>query len=78
MVFVCCPLLEKANIHINLICFDRNFDNPYINVVTFVPSKQFKKPKFFHVNIIFVENVIDIYLLLGLSSLFHQDSRSFF
>ena len=33
MVFVSYPLLKEANIHINLICFDRNFDHPHINVL---------------------------------------------
>ena len=70
MVFLCYLLLEKANIHINLICFDRNFDHLHINVVTFVPTKQSRKP-------FFVKKVFDIYLLLGLSSLFSQNSCTF-
>ena len=37
---------NKQNIHIHLICFDRNFDHPHINAVTFVPRKQSKKPQF--------------------------------
>ena len=48
MVFVCYLLLKEANTHINLICFDDNFDHPHVNVVTFVPRKQSKKPQFFH------------------------------
>ena len=31
-------LLKEANIHINLIRFDRNFDHLHINLVTFVPE----------------------------------------
>ena len=46
MLFVCYLLSKEANIHINLICFDRIFDHPHINVVTFVPSKQSKNHKF--------------------------------
>ena len=46
MAFVCYLLLNEANIHINLICFDRNFDHPNVNVVTFVPRKQSIKPDF--------------------------------
>ena len=51
MAFVCYLVLKEANIHINLICLNRNFNNPHINVVTFVPIKQSKKPHFFHKNI---------------------------
>ena len=58
----------------NLICFDRNFDHPHINVVTFVPRGQSKKPQFFHKNIV----AFDMYLLLGLSSLFSQNNGVFF
>ena len=47
----CYLLLKEVNIHFNLICFDRNFDQPHINVVTFVPRKQSKKPQFFHKNV---------------------------
>ena len=32
MVFACYLLSKEANMHINLICFDRNFDHPYINL----------------------------------------------
>ena len=46
-LFLCYPLLKEANIHINLICFDRNFDHPHFNVVTFVPRKQPQKPQCF-------------------------------
>ena len=77
MVFLCYLLLEKANIDINLICFDHNFGHPHINVVTFVPKKRSKKPQFFHKNIVFVEKVFDIYLLFGLSLLFSQNSCTF-
>ena len=65
------------SIHIILICFYRNLDHPHINVVTFVPRKQSKKPQFFHKMLFFVEEVFDIYLLLGLSSLFTQNSCTF-
>ena len=44
MVFVCNLPLKEANIHINLIYFDDNFDRPHVNVVTFVSRKQSKKP----------------------------------
>ena len=45
MVFVCyLLLLKEANIQVNFICFDRNLDHPHIDVVTFVPRKQPKKP----------------------------------
>ena len=47
LAFVCYLLLQETNIHINLICFDHNFDHPHINVVTFIPRKQAKKPQFF-------------------------------
>ena len=36
MVFVCDLHLKEANIHINLIYFDDNFDHPHVNVATFV------------------------------------------
>ena len=35
---------NKQNIHSSLFGFDRNFDHPDINVVTFVPIIQSKKP----------------------------------
>ena len=70
MVFVCYLLLKEANIHINLICFDDNFDHPHVNVVTSVPRKQSKQPQFFH-------KTFEMYLLLGLSSLCSQNSRTF-
>ena len=54
MVFVCYSLFKEAGIHINLICFDRNFDHPHISVVTFVPNKQSKSHSFFHQNIVFL------------------------
>ena len=59
MAFICYLILKEANIHINLICFDRNFDHPHINVVIFVPRKQSKSHHFFHKNT-FVEKVFDI------------------
>ena len=31
MVFVCYLPLAEANVHINLICFDDNFDHPRVN-----------------------------------------------
>ena len=40
MVFICYLLLKEANIHINLVYFDRNLDHPHTNVVTFVTRKQ--------------------------------------
>ena len=76
MVFVCYLLLKEANIHINLICFDDNFDHPHVNVVTFVPRKQSKKPQFFIKTLLFVKKVFELYLLLGLSSLCSQNSRT--
>ena len=39
---------NKQNIYISLFGFDRNFDHPDINVVTFVPIIQSKKPQLFH------------------------------
>ena len=53
MVFVCYLLLKEANIHIDLICFDDNFDHPDVNVVTFVPRKQSKKATIFSQNLTF-------------------------
>ena len=47
MVFACYLLLKEANVHINLICFDRYFNNPHINVVTFVPENSPKSSNFF-------------------------------
>ena len=47
MVFVCYVLMKEASLHINFICFNRNFDHPIITVVTFVPRKQSKKLRFF-------------------------------
>ena len=40
-------LMKEGNIHISLICFVRNFNHQYINIVTFVPRKQSKKPQLF-------------------------------
>ena len=77
MVFVCYLLLKEANIHINLICFDDNFDHPHVNVVAFVPRIQSKKPQFFHKNLTFVKKVFEMYLLLGLSLFCGQNSRTF-
>ena len=47
MVFVCYLLLKEANINIDFICFDENFDLPHVNVVIFVPRKQSKKATIF-------------------------------
>ena len=43
MVFVYL-LFKEADIHIDLICFGRNFDHPHVNVVAPVPRKQSKNP----------------------------------
>ena len=51
-VYIYLPLKE-VNIHIHFICLDRNFDHPQINVVSFVPRKQPKKPQFFPQNMFF-------------------------
>ena len=51
--------------------FDRNFDSPHINAVTFVARKQSKSHNF-------SQEIFDMYLLLGLSSLFSRYSRAFF
>ena len=69
MVFVCYLLLKEASIHINLLCFDHNFDHPHINVVTFVPSKQSKSH-----NSSLLKMSGDMYPLLDLSSLFRPNS----
>ena len=47
--------MKEANIHINFICFNGNFDHPRITVVTFVPRKQSKKPRFFPQNIVLMK-----------------------
>ena len=77
MVYVCYVLLKETSIHINFICFNRNFDHLHINVVTFVPRKLSNKPIFSTKNVVLVEKVFDMYLLLGLSSLFSQNSLAF-
>ena len=46
MVFVGYVLLKEANVHINFISFNRNFDHPHITVQ--------KAKTFFHKNIVFV------------------------
>ena len=69
MVFVCDLLLKEANIHINLNRFDPNFDHPHIHVVTFVPENSPKN------NNIFTKT--EMFLLLGLSSLFSQNNHAF-
>ena len=74
MVFLCYVLLKEANIHINLICFNRNFDHPHITAVTLSPENSPKSHDFFHKNIVFLEKAFNMYLLLGLSSLFSQNS----
>ena len=66
-------VMLEANILINFICVNRNFDYPHITVVIFVPRKQSKKPRFSPINIVFVEKVFDMYLLLGWFSLFSQN-----
>ena len=77
MVYVYYLLLEEANIHISLTCFDRNFDHPHINVVTFVPSKPCKKkPQLLHKNTV-VEKAFDMYLLLSLPHLLVKIAVSF-
>ena len=40
--------------------------------------QQSKKPQFFHKTLFFVEKVFDVYLRLGLSSLFSRNSHTFF
>ena len=77
MVFVCYVLLKEANIQINFICFNLNFDHPHITVVPFVPRRQSKKPRFSPQNIVFIAKVFDMYLLLGLSSRFSQTAGLF-
>ena len=55
--------------------FDDNFDHLHVNVVTFVLRKQSKKATMFFPQklvVFFVEKVFDMYLLVGLSSLFSQ------
>ena len=69
MVFACYLLLKEANIHINLICLDRNFNNPHIIVVTFVPKNSQKAAIFPTKTRFFVVKVFDMYLFFGLSSL---------
>ena len=76
MVFVCYLLLKEANIHINLICFDDNFDHPHVNVVTLSPENSPKSHNFFTKTLLFVKNIFEMYLLLGLSSLCSQNSRT--
>ena len=77
MVCACYLFLKEANIHINLICFDRDFDHPHMNVVHVCPQKTVQKPHFFLKNLVFAEKVTDMYLLSDLSSLFSQNSRTF-
>ena len=75
MVFVCYLLLNKTDIHINLIYFDDNFDRPHVNVVTFVSRKQSKKPYFFPQKLSFLlKKVFEMYLLSGVFSLFSQNT----
>ena len=77
MVFVCHLHLKEAKIQMNLICFDRNFDHPHVNII-FVSSKKSKKPQFFSTkHSIFVEKVFDMSLILRLSSLFSPNNRAF-
>ena len=77
MVFVCDLLLKEANIYINSIRFDRNFDHPHVNVVTFVPENSPKSHNVFPQQQFFVDKVFDMYLLLGLSTVFSQSNLSF-
>ena len=77
MVFVCCLLLKEANIHINLICFDDNFDHPHVNVVTFAPENSPKSPNFSQKLSFLLKTVFEMYLLLDLFSLFSQNSCAF-
>ena len=60
-VFACSLPLKGANIDIILICHDRNFDHPRINVVTVVLRKQSEKPQFFPQKQFFVEKRFDMY-----------------
>ena len=39
MAFVRYLRLKQVSIYISLMCFDRNFDRPHINVVTFVQGE---------------------------------------
>ena len=73
MAFVFYFILKEANIHINLICFDGNFDHPHINVVTSVPSGQSKKSHFLHKNIVLCSKSLARVSVLDLSSLFSQN-----
>ena len=50
MVFVCYLVLKETNIHFNLMCFDRNFHYPDVNVVTFVPQETVQKATIFPQN----------------------------
>ena len=79
MACACSLLLKEASFLIHLIYFDHSFDHPHINVVTFVPIRQSKKPHSFSTKKqFFVQKVFDTYLLIGLSSMFSQNSRTFF
>ena len=76
MVFVCYLLLKEASIHIILICFDHNFEYPHISHPC--PQQTVKKATLFpQKHCFFVEKVFDMYLLLGLSSFFNQNSLNF-
>ena len=77
MVFLCYLLLGKANIHINLICFDRNFDHPPSMWSPLSPENGPKSHNFATKILLFVEEVLDIYLLLSLSLFFTQNSCTF-
>ena len=50
MIFVCYVLLKEANIHINLICFDHNFDLHTSMKSPLSLRKQSEKPQFFPEN----------------------------
>ena len=53
------------------------FDHPHVNAVAFVSENSPKSHRFFHKAWFFVEKVFDMYLLVGLSSLFSLNSRAF-
>ena len=77
MICACSLLLKEANFLVHLIYFDHNFDHPHINVVTFVHIRQSEKLQFFYKSIVFCSKSLDPYLLIGLSSLFSQNSCIF-
>ena len=44
---------KEANLHINLIYFDRNFDHPHINVVCLCSQKTVQKASVYSTNAVF-------------------------